>query len=162
MNAISPGAQGKGSVGQKPAARTGRPLAAFFGVAVVVAPLTLMGWLLWRSIFLPRALVRELVAVAASGDAAGVRARIVPDRRAQTTDAQINEWIAGLRGYDDLEWGRKSSLGTTRGGRSTGTMSGYVHYPGTPEERSFSSSYIDYEGEWYIDSFSLGPRVVPR
>ncbi|MFO0671563.1 MAG: hypothetical protein U0235_18370 [Polyangiaceae bacterium] len=53
-----------------------------------------------------------------------------------------------------------SSLGTTRGGKTVASASGYLKYEGTNAERSFSLSVV-VDGEWYVSSFSVGRLAEP-
>jgi hypothetical protein len=63
--------------------------------------------------------------------------------------------------YDHIDF-RRSSFGTTRGGRNTGIFSGYVKYKGKSEESTLSVSYVQENGKWLIDSISVGTPAIPR
>ena len=97
-----------------------------------------------------------------TGDIDRVRARISPETRDSSTDATVRGWIEAVKGYEDIDWGNKSSVGTTRGGRTRVSTQGHLRYPGTPKERWFSVSFVKDEGQWYVLAFSVGSLEVPR
>lgn len=135
----------------------GAALTLFF----IALPVLGLSWLLYTSIILPRAITRELLDLLASERVAEVTAKIEPTSRANYGEAKIREWSAAVKGYRSVDWGRKSSLGTTRGGKTVASANGYLKYEGTTAERSFSLSVVKIDGEWYVSSFSVGRLAEP-
>ncbi len=120
-------------------------------------------WFGYTGMIQPWLLTNAFIKVLVAGDAQAIRARIAPDVRAGVTDKQIAQWTEGVAGHSGWTFARKSSsMGRTRGGKSTLTQRGYLHYPNSSDERYFSASYIEMDGEWYVDSFRLGNRETPR
>jgi len=129
----------------------------------VLGVLAIPGWFFWAGLVRPWRMTDAFFAEVDRGEVAAIRERIVPDQRAGVSDPEIRGWTAGLAGRSGWELARKaSSLGRTRGGRSTVSLRGYVHYPGSTDERYFSVSFIDWDGTWYVNSFSLFARATPR
>jgi hypothetical protein len=130
---------------------------------VLAAVIAGVGWVVWAGIVRPWRMTDAFFALAEAGDAAALRARIAPDRRTSVGDRNVQEWIDGIRGYSSWSFARQSSsYGTTRGGHAVTSQRGYLHYPGSPDERHFSITFIEMGGVWYVDSVMLGRRAVPR
>jgi hypothetical protein len=132
------------------------------GALLILAIIGFPTWLLYTSLWVPRATTREFLAVLEAGDVARVRDRISPENRDNTTDENVRGWIEAAKGHEDVDWGSKSKMGTTRGGRTLVSTDGYLRYPGTPQERWFKISLVKDEGEWYVAAFSVGALEVPR
>jgi hypothetical protein len=143
--------------------RSSSPVGCAVAVLILAAVLGGVGWVAWAGIVRPWQMTDALFALAEARDVAGLRARIAPDRRASVPDREIQEWIDGIRGHSGWSFARQSSsFGTTRGGHSVASQRGYLHYPGSRDERHFSVSFIEFDGTWYIDAVMLGRRGVPR
>jgi hypothetical protein len=132
------------------------------GALVILAIIAFPTWLLYTSTWLPRAKTREFLAVLETGDIGRVRERISPDTRGSSTDATVLTWIEAAKGHEDVDWGSKSKMTSTRGGRTLVSTQGYLRYPGTPKERWFNISLIEDEGQWYVAAFSVGALEQPR
>ena len=133
------------------------------GLLVVAAVLAGVAWVVWAGIVRPWRMTDAFFALAEARDAAALRARIAPDRRASVGDRDVQEWIDAVRGYSSWSFARQSSsYGTTRGGHAVTSQRGYLHYPGSRDERHFSITFIEMGGVWYVDSVMLGRRAVPR
>lgn len=121
------------------------------------------GWFFYRSTIMPWTLANkffDIVDHAASAES--VTNTFAPDRR-QSCCSGVDDWLEGLRGRSKWSFARKAmSLGTTRGGKSLASVNGYIHYPNSTDERTFSITFIEIDGEWYTEAFTLGPRNTPR
>lgn len=155
------GKQGRARAGG-PRSDKARRVVAFFSVALVVLVVGGIGTLLYVSDYLPRAMARELLGLLAADRIAEASAKIDPTVRATYPEAKLREWGAAAKGFDDIDWGRKSSMGTTRGGRTVASTSGYLRYPNTKAERPFRISIIRDDGIWWVSSFSVDALAVPR
>jgi hypothetical protein len=131
---------------------------------VVFVPLAgLVGWVCNGSVIRPKRMTNELLGLAAACDKPKMRERFAPDKRRDLTDAQIDQWCSAVRGYESWEYANKAtSMGTTRGGKATSSARGYLHYPGSKEERHFALSFIEIDGTWYFDSVTFLERSAPR
>lgn len=129
---------------------------------IVVGSLSVAGWFLYRSTVMPWRMANEFFDRLDHASAEQVTAAFAPDRR-NTCCGQANTWLEGVRGRSGWSFARKAmSLGTTRGGKSLASVRGYIHYPDSTDERTFSITFIEMEGQWYTESFSLGPRTALR
>jgi hypothetical protein len=63
--------------------------------------------------------------------------------------------------YSHIDWGNRRGYGTTRGGKNTMTLSGYIKFKDRKEESSFSASLIEENGVWLINSISIRPAAIP-
>jgi hypothetical protein len=131
------------------------------GVLVIGAIIAFPTWLIYTTVWLPRAQTRDFIAVLTTGDIARVRSRMSPQTRDSSTDENVRGWCDGAKGYEDIDWGSKTKMGSTPGGRTRVSTQGYLRYPGTPKERWFSISFVKDEGEWYVLAFSLGSLAEP-
>lgn len=132
-------------------------------IAITVAVLSVPTWLIYASVIVPWRLTDRFFARAdgANAERAFVEA-FAPDRRVSCC-AGAALWAEGLRGRSGWSFASKAtSLGTTRGGRSLASVRGYVSFPDSTDERSFSITFIEIDGTWYTEVFSLGPRETPR
>lgn len=129
---------------------------------LILAVLAIPTWLMYSTVWLPREKTRAFLAVLAEGDIGRVRDCITPESRESSTDATVRGWIEAAQGYKDIDWGNKTKMGTTRGGRTIVSTQGYLRYPGTTKERWFSISLVKQEGEWYLAAFSVGSLEEPR
>src|SRR5262245_60972183 len=127
---------------------------------VLAGALAVAAWFGYYAIWLPRRLVREFVAVAARGELDAMRARIVPEHRGAYDDVRLRLVSDELRHHDRVEWLR-SGLGTMREGGRTCGASARLHDP-VSGERELEASFIQVEGVWYLDAFSLGDRARAR
>jgi hypothetical protein len=132
------------------------------GALLILAIMALPTWLMYSTVWLPRAKTREFLAILAKGDISQVRDCMSPETRGSSTDATVRTWIEAAQGHEDVDWGNKSKMGTTRGGRTMVSTQGYLRYPGTPKERWFSISLVKEEGELYVAAFSVGSLEKPR
>jgi hypothetical protein len=143
--------------------RSMSPLGCAFLALILVAVLGAVGWVFWNGLVRPWRMTDAFFALAEARDAAALRARITPDRRAGVSDQEIQTWIERVHGHSGWSFARQaSSFGTTRGGHSVATQRGYLHYPGSQDEAHFSITFMEYGGVWYVDSVFLGRRAVPR
>lgn len=131
------------------------------GALVTLAIIAFPSWLLYSSSWLPRARTRDFLAVLATGDIARVRARMAPQTRDSSPDETVRDWCEAAKDYDNIEWGHKTSMGTTRGGRTTVSTQGHLLYAGTPKKRWFNITLIQDDGEWYVAAFSVGVLEEP-
>lgn len=138
-----------------------RTLGAAVTLLFIALPVLGLSWLLYSSIILPRAVTRDLLDLLVRERVAEVTAKIEPTNRANYNEAKIREWSAAVKGYRSIDWGRKSALGSTRGGKTVASANGYLKYDGTTAERSFSLSVVKVGGEWYVSSFSVGRLAEP-
>lgn len=132
------------------------------GALVILAIIAFPTWLLYTTTWLPRAKTRDFLAVLMTGDIAQVRGRMAPQTRDSSPDETLRGWSEGVKGYEDIDWGNKTSMGTTRSGRTVVSTQGHLLYPGTTKERWFSVSLLKDEGQWYVSAFSLGALEEPR
>jgi hypothetical protein len=133
------------------------------GGAISLAALCIPIWLIYASVIAPWRLTNRFFELADGPNAEwAFVAAFAPDRRAQCC-ADAARWAEGLRGRSGWSFARNAtSLGTTRGGRSLASVRGYVAYPGSSDERSFSITFIQIDGTWHTEAFSLGVRQTPR
>lgn len=131
-------------------------------MSVLAIAISGIGYLLYTSMYLPRAIAREFLGLLVADRIAEAHGRIDPASRSSYGVERVREWAGAVKGYDDIDWGRKSSMGTTRGGRTTAHSSGYLRYPNSKAERSFSINIIKDDGTWWISSFSVGSLAEPR
>ena len=124
--------------------RSMSPLGCAFLALILVAAFGAMGWVFWNGLVRPWRMTDAFFALAEAKDAASLRARITPDRRAGVSDQEIQTWIERVHGH------------------SVATQRGYLHYPGSQDEAHFSITFMEYGGVWYVDSVFLGRRAVPR
>lgn len=132
------------------------------GALLILGIIAFPLWLLYTSEWVPREKTREFLATLAAGDIALVRDRMTPENRENSPDATVRTWIEAAKGYEDIDWGNKSKMGNTRGGRTIVSTQGYLRYPGTSKERWFSISLVKDQGEWYVAAFSVRSLEEPR
>lgn len=63
--------------------------------------------------------------------------------------------------FSHIDWGNRRGYGTTRGGKNTMNLSGYIKFKDRREESSFSASLIEENGVWLLNSISIRPAAIP-
>jgi hypothetical protein len=140
-----------------------RGYARGLAVLLAMAVLALPSWLIHRSVILPWRMADQFFAAVAVAPGPDALAPLFAPDRARSCCSDAPRWIADVRAMQSWSFAREAtSLGTTRGGKSLVSLNGYLHYPGSTDESWFSITFIEIEGRWWIDSFSLGQRETPR
>jgi hypothetical protein len=127
----------------------------------IIIPFLVLFWIfignaVYTSTFVATSLAGQFFEAGAAGDVDRMTAMIAPELREKTYNADYlkKEIIPKLVNYEKFDF-RKSSFGTSRKGVNSTSVSCYLKYRNSKDERSASISFTQIDGKWYVSSVSI-------